>query len=563
MKCRIPAAFSALFLSACAARVPPHVVSPAAPIEVQILAINDFHGNIETPPDPVSITQPDGTILKTRVGGAAQLAGALEHAREGHPNTITVAAGDLIGASPLASAYFLDEPTIDAMNLLGLSLASVGNHEFDKGSAELLRMQNGGCAKNATRVPCRLEPFAGARFEYLAGNVVRADGSTIFPATAIRQVGPIRIGFIGETLKETATLVSPAGVAGLRFLDEAATANAVVPQLKAAGADAIVLLIHQGGKVPDSFEEEGCNDLTGDVLPILDKLDPAITTVISGHTHNAYACTLQRGGAARLLTSAGKYGFLYTDVRLNFDPATHQLIGERAVNVPVTGAAGSDTKVGLLVDRYVSAARPAAERVVGHLNGPATSPRSNGESPVADLIADAQLAATKAPNHGAADLSFINTGGARTDLVPRADGSVTYGQIFALEPFGNTLVVSNLTGAQLKALLEQQFEERDGKVQLRPSTLVPSAGFTFAFDLSRPQGSRITSMGLNGEPIDPAASYRVTVNNVLASGGDGYSVLTEATNAFDAGLDLDALEAWLATNPKVPMVGRIRDVTPR
>lgn len=563
MKFRIPAAFSALFLTACAARVPPHVVSPAAPIEVQILAINDFHGNIETPPDPVSITQPDGTILKTRVGGAAQLAGALEHAREGHPNTITVAAGDLIGASPLASAYFLDEPTIDAMNLLGLSLASVGNHEFDKGSAELLRMQNGGCAKNATRVPCRLEPFAGARFEYLAGNVVRADGSTIFPATAIRQVGPIRIGFIGETLKETATLVSPAGVAGLRFLDEAATANAVVPQLKAAGADAIVLLIHQGGKVPDSFEEEGCNDLTGDILPILDKLDPAITTVISGHTHNAYACTLQRGGAARLLTSAGKYGFLYTDVRLNFDPATHRLIGERAVNVPVTGAAGSDTKVGVLVDRYVSAARPAAERVVGHLNGPATSPRSNGESPVADLIADAQLAATKASNRGGADLSFINTGGARTDLVPRADGSVTYGQIFALEPFGNTLVVSNLTGAQLKALLEQQFEERDGKVQLRPSTLVPSAGFTFAFDLSRPQGSRITSMSLNGEPIDPAASYRVTVNNFLASGGDGYSVLTEATNAFDAGLDLDALEAWLATNPKVPMVGRIRDVTPR
>ena len=562
MKWRTPAAFSALFLSACA--VAPRVAqTPTPPIEVQILAINDFHGNIETPPDPVSITQPDGTALKIRVGGAAQLAGALEHAREGHPNTITVAAGDLIGASPLASAYFLDEPTIDAMNMLGLSVASVGNHEFDKGSAELLRMQNGGCGKNTTRVPCRLEPFAGARFEYLAGNVVRADGGTIFPATAIRQVGPIRIGFIGETLKETATLVSPAGVAGLRFLDEAATANALVPQLKAAGADAIVLLIHQGGKVPDSFEEQGCNGFTGDILPILDRLDPAITTVISGHTHNAYACTLQRGGAVRLLTSAGKYGFLYTDMRLNFDPATHQLTGERAVNVPVTGAAGSDANVDALVARYVSAARPAAERVVGHLSAPATSPRSNGESPVADLIADAQLAATKAPNHGAADLSFINTGGARTDLVPRADGSVTYGQIFALEPFGNTLVVSRLTGVQLKALLEQQFEERDGKVQLRPSTLVPSAGFTFAFDLSRPQGSRITSMSLNGKPVDPAANYRVTVNNFLASGGDDYSVLTQGTNAFDAGLDLDALEVWLATNPKVPAVGRIADMTPR
>ena len=561
---RVPAAFSVLFLSACAAQPPPRVARTApAAIEVQILAINDFHGNIETPPEPTAIIQPDGSILKARVGGAAQLAGALGQARQGHPNTIIVAAGDLIGASPLASAYFLDEPTIDAMNLLSLSLASVGNHEFDKGTAELLRMQNGGCGKNTTRVPCRLEPFAGARFEYLAANVVRADGSTIFPATAIRQVGPIRIGFIGETLKDTATLVSPAGVAGLKFMDEAATANALVPKLKAAGADAIILLIHQGGKVPDSFEEQGCNGLTGDILPILDKLDPAIVTVISGHTHQAYACTLQRGGAARLLTSAGKYGFLYTDVRLSFDPASHRLLGERALNVPVTGAVGADPTVAAVVNCYVAASRPAAERVVGHLSGPAIKTLENGESPVADLIADAQLAATKAPTSGGADVSFINTGGARTDLVPRSDGSVTYGQIFALEPFGNTLVVSSLTGAQLKALLEQQFEERDGKAQLLASTLVPSAGFTFTFDLSRPEWSRITGMSLNGKPIDPAAVYRVTVNNFLASGGDGYSVLTQGTNAFDAGLDLDALEAWLATNPAVPTVGRIREVTPR
>ena len=227
--------------------------APTTPIEVQILAINDFHGNIETPDEPASITRPDGTVLKARVGGAAQLASALERARQGHPNSITVAAGDLIGASPLASAYFLDEPTIDAMNLLGLSLASIGNHEFDKGSAELLRMQNGGCGKNTSRVPCRLEPFTGASFQYLAANVVRSDGSTIFPATALRQIGPIKIGFIGETLKGTATLVSPAGVAGLAFTDEAATANALVPRLKAQGAEAIVLLIHQGGKIPDTF----------------------------------------------------------------------------------------------------------------------------------------------------------------------------------------------------------------------------------------------------------------------------------------------------------------------
>jgi 5'-nucleotidase len=560
---RFTAGFAALFLAGCAAHVPPPAPVAQAPIEVQILAINDFHGNIETPSEPVAITQPDGTILKARVGGAAQLASALERARQGHPNSITVAAGDLIGASPLASAYFLDEPTIDSMNLLGLSVASVGNHEFDKGSAELLRMQNGGCETHTSRVPCRLERFSGARFQYLSANVLRADGSSLFPATAIRQVGPIRIGFIGETLKDTGTLVSPAGVAGLHFTDEAATANALVPKLKAAGADAIVLLIHQGGRVPDSFEEQGCNGLTGDILPILDKLDPAITTVISGHTHQAYACTVQRGGASRLLTSAGKYGFLYSDVRLRFEPATHRLIGEQAINLPVTGTAGSDPAVAALVGRYAAAARPAADRVVGHLSALARKASENGESEIADLIADAQFAATRPADHGAADLSFINTGGARTDLVPRSDGSITYGDIFAIEPFGNTLVVRTYSGAQLKSLLEQQFQVRSGKGALRPSTLVPSANFHFAYDLSRPEGSHIVAMNLDGKPIDPAARYRVSINNFLASGGDGYTVLTEGTDTYDAGLDLDALEAWLATNPKVPALGRIRDATPR
>lgn len=558
---KLSAAFSALFLSACATQQPPVAHAPPASIEVQILAINDFHGNIETPPGPVTIARADGSVLNVRAGGAAQLASALSKARQGHPYSITVAAGDLIGASPLASAYFLDEPTIDAMNMLGLSLASVGNHEFDKGSVELLRMQKGGCEKYTTRLPCRLEPFVGARFQYLAANVRRGDGSTLFPATAVKQVGPIRIGFIGETLKETATLVSPGGVTGLTFTDEAATANALVPQLKAAGADAIVLLIHQGGKVPDSFEEQGCKGFAGDILPILDRLDPAITTVISGHTHNGYACTLQRGGTARLLTSAGRYGILYSDVRLTFDPTSHRLLDGRAVNVPVTGDSGADPKVAALVDRYVAASRPAAERVVGRLAGAAVKTGENGESPVADLIADAQLAATKAPGRGNAQISFINTGGTRTDLVPRADGSITYGQIFALEPFGNTLVVRTLTGAQLKALLEQQFDEAKGG--LRASTLVPSANFHFAFDLSQPQGSRIVAMALDGKPIDPDGRYRVVVNNFLASGGDGYSVLTGGTDTFDAGLDLDALEAWLATNPAVPKLGRIRNATPR
>lgn len=541
-------------LAGCVAQ-PQHIASPASAVDVQILAINDFHGNLAPSAEPVRFELARDQFASAKAGGAANLGLELNNLRSGHNHTITVAAGDLIGASPLTSAYFLDEPTVDAMNMIGLSLASVGNHEFDKGSAELLRKQNGGCEKYTSLTPCRLEPFKGAKFEYLAANVVKADGRTLFPATAIRQFGPIRIGFIGMTLKETATLVTPTGVAGLHFTDEAATANALVPALKAEGADAVVLLIHQGGKLPDAYHLQDCDGLSGDILPILDKLDPAIATVISGHTHNAYMCEVQAGGARRLLTSAGKYGYFVTDLRLDFDPNTHRLLAQSARNVPIIRDSAGDPTTAALVKRYSDAAAPAAARIVGHLPGVVSSgAQEDRESPAADLIADAQLAATKAASRGGADLSFINTGGVRMDLVPAADGSITYAQIFAMEPFGNTLIVKSLTGAQLKALLEQQFEP-DGT--LRASSLVPSANFHYAFDATRPAGDRITAMTLGGNPIDPAKTYRVTVNNFLASGGDGYSVLTQGTDAFDAGLDLDALEAWLATNPPIPTGGRI------
>jgi 5'-nucleotidase len=551
---------AAAFLAAACTTVPASgPTQPTSAVEIQILALNDFHGNLERAVDPVRFQLGSDGFATGQVGGAAVVGAELAKMRAGHRYTITVAAGDLIGASPLTSAYFLDEPTINAMNLMGLELASVGNHEFDKGSAELLRMQNGGCGKYTTRVPCRLERFNGARFEYLAANVLKADGSTIFPGTAIRQIGPVRIGFIGMTLKETGILVTPAGVAGLRFADEAATANALVPQLKAAGADTIVLLIHQGGKTPETYRLNDCNGLSGDILPILDKLDPAIATVVSGHTHNAYACEIDRGGTKRLLTSAGKYGYFVSDLRLEFDPSTHRLLSQHAQNVPMIGDGREDSRIAALVKRYADAAEPAAARVVGHLSREARRSLTDSESAAANLIADAQLAATRASNRGASDISFINATGVRIDLVPRPDGSVTYGQIFALQPFGNNLVVKTLTGVQLKALLEQQFEIENGVTKLK-SLLVPSENFHFSYDLSRPEGQRIVAMQLAGKPIDPAAKYRVTVNNFLASGGDGFSVLNEGVDAFDAGLDLDALEAYLAKNPVAPPIGRINDV---
>ena len=559
---RIVAAFAALVLGGCAARVAPPAAAPRAfPVEVQILAFNDFHGNLLTP-DPVEVTQSDGTKRKIVTGGAARLAAALGELRAGDANTVTVSAGDTIGASPLISANYLDEPTIAAMNLLELEFNSVGNHEFDRGVDELKRMQAGGCAKFTRRKPCAVEPFAGARFRYLAANVVQADGSTIFPATGLKRfntsAGPIAIGFIGMTLKGTANLVTPSGVKGLTFRDEAETANALVPQLKAQGADTIVLLIHQGGKLPQFTTGNGCEGLYGEILPILGKLDPAIATVVSGHTHWAYVC---RGtpevGAGRLLTSAGKYGYFATDIQLRFDPVSHRLIGQDARNVIVgNGENGEDPAEKALIDRYANAVAPIASRIVGHLAASATKSAEDGESAAADLIADSMLAATRAPENGGAQLALVNGTGVRVDL---PGGDVRYDAAFAMMPFGNNLVVMTMTGAQLKAALEQQFAIPIRAGFHAPAALAPSAGFSFDVDLSKPNGSRVVAMRLNGKPVEPASRYRVVVNNYLASGGDSLSAFTAGTEITDKGIiDLDALVAWIAPGRTPPTPNRIR-----
>jgi len=572
------ALFALLALAGCATRpavAPP--VAPPAPVEVQILAINDFHGNLEPPKIGIEAGTPDAPV-QVPAGGVAFLATAAKTLRSGRPHSVTVSAGDMIGGTPLVSALFLDEPTIEAMEEVGVEYNAVGNHEFDKGSAELLRMQRGGCAKHTTKLPCRIEPFDGADFRFLAANVLTRDGRTLFPGTAIKDFGTVQVGFIGMTLKETATLVTPAGVAGLSFADEAATANAAVPALKAAGADAVVLLIHQGARTAGGYNDKLCPNLSGDILPIIARLDPAIDVVISGHTHAAYVCEVRQAARARpvLLTSAGRYGTLISDIRLTFAP-DGTLAGHRADNVIVQGegyAAGNsavpvspafprfaaDPATKALVDRYAAAAAPEAARVVGKLAGPVTRALTEDrEQTAGNLVADAQLAASRA--HGA-QIAFINSGGVRTDLVPAADGSVTYGQIFAMQPFGNNLVVKTLTGAQLKALLEQQFAS-GANTASKPNMLLASDGFFFAYDLGRPAGDRIVDMWLAGRRIDPAARYRVTVNNFLASGGDNFTVLAEAGDAVDAGLDLDALEAWLRKGAKVPGLGRIDDRTPR
>jgi 5'-nucleotidase len=533
-------------------------------VEVQILAFNDFHGNLETPA-PVELVEADRSKVKLAAGGAAQLAAKLQQLRRGARWSATVSAGDTIGATPLTSALFLDEPTIETMSRIGLEYNAVGNHEFDKGVLELKRMQEGGCTQHTQRMPCAVEPFKGGRFRYLAANVVQPDGSTVFQPTGVKSfdtpAGPIRIGFIGMTLKTTGNLVTPSAVKGLTFGDEAATANALVPLLKAQGADAIVLLIHQGGKLPTLNRGNGCDGLDGDIKPIVAKLDLAITTIVSGHTHWAYVCGGDGNaggfGADRLLTSAGKNGYFVTDIRLTFD-RTRRLIGQRAVNdlVEASTDAAEDAAIKTYVATYVAAAAPLANRIVGRLSAIARRSVFDGESAAANLIADSMLAATRDRSNGGAQIAMVNATGVRVDL---PSGEVRYKDAFAMMPFGNNLVVMTLTGAQLKQAIEQQFAipVRTGFDQ--PAVLAPSAGFTYRYDLSRPVGARIGAMMLNGKAVSPTARYRVVVNNYLASGGDGLKAFTGGTDVVDPGIvDIDALIAWIAPGRAPPAVDRVR-----
>ncbi|HYJ29542.1 MAG TPA: bifunctional metallophosphatase/5'-nucleotidase [Allosphingosinicella sp.] len=569
----------------------------AAPIEVRILAFNDFHGNLEPPRQAVSAPVP-GLAEPVRVpaGGAAYFATALARLRAEAPNSVTVSAGDMIGASPLVSSVFLDEPTIHAMNLMRVDFNAVGNHEFDRGRAELLRIQNGGCAQHGPRRPCQLEPFPGARFRILAANVLTESGETLLPASGMRSfgrgAGQVRIAFIGLTLRETPTLVTPSGVEGLTFADEAETINALVPRLRAEGADAIVVLIHQGAAQPGPRfagraamvePAPSCETMEGDLMPILARLDPEVDLVVSGHTHNAYICDYSTIDPTRpfLVTSAGRYGTALTSIRLTVDPA-RGVTARRADNVIVQGEAfrGSsgevpvsglfpsfprDPAVGALVDRYAAAADPLAARVVGRFTGPATREASPaGETVLGDLVADAQLAATRAPEHGGARIAFMNGSGVRAEIVPAADGSVTYGHIYAAQPFGNSLVVKTFTGRQIRRLLEQQFASGWNTVE-RPNMLMPSRGLSYAFDLSRREGQRILDLTLDGQPIRDEATYRVTMNSFLATGGDNFTIFRDGTNVFGGPQDLDAFEAYLAAAGSLtpPAANRITNRTPR
>jgi len=547
---------------------------------IQLLTINDFHGYLESggklttgyqhnadgSPKLDSFGHPVPNTVEA--GGAAYLAANLARARKGHRYTITAAAGDLIGASPMISSAFHDEPTVNALDDLGLAVSSVGNHEFDEGASQLLRMKRGGCLADGTGVAYQDScpsghKYRGSTYRYLAANVVLPTGQTLFPSYWIKHFGHgIKIAFIGMTLKGTPALVPPGGIAGLQFRDEVATANALVPQIKKQGVQSIVVLLHQGG-VPDyrvstktpskaappyNFRCDSKQGLTPDspVVAITKLLNPAIDLVVSGHTHQPYVCNVRdRLGRSRLVTSASSYGRAFTDIRLTYNLRTHDIVRSKvtATNRIVTRSIKPDARVAALVRQYRALLAPIASKVIGTIAVPLpNSASSTGEMQLGDLVADSLANDPTAAGGGTPDVAFMNRRGIRAGFAQA--GNVTFGRAFIVKPPNTSLVSMSMTGQQIIDLLNQQWSGPN--VGKHRKTLQVSDGFSYRWQATT-AGPVLdeASVRINGAPLVKTQTYRVVANNFLSDGGDGFAAFASATAKIVGALDLDAFVGYL------------------
>lgn len=549
---------STLLLGACATQG-----NSAPTVPVRLMAFNDFHGHLEPGSNSLTVPAPEGAAgtLKLAVGGAPWLAGTIDALRAQATHSVVISSGDMIGAAPLVSTLFRHESTIDAMNALGVDLGVVGNHEFDAGLTELRRVLGGGCAPTVAGSPfvsCARGAYSGARFPVMAANVEDAEGKPVLPPYVVREFEGERIGFIGVVTRSTPAIVVPSGIAGLKFLNEAATLNRYAQVLRSQGVRAIVAVVHEGGETKGSWNDPSCPGASGDIFEIADKLSPDIDVVFSAHTHQGYACVVdtphQKGLRIVQATSYGR-GLAVVDVQI--DRKTHEIDRQtiQVRNVPIlndrndaiTRAKFSPVTpradVAAIVDAYAALAAPRAQRVVGRINGRFEREAGGADFAAGRLIADAQLAATQPADRGGAQMALMNVGGIRASLTcPQAPPcDVTYGQVFTMQPFGNSLVVMTLTGRQLKAVLEDQHKPSADA----PHFLQPSAGLSYTWKRSAPYGERVRDLTLNGTPIDGDAKLRVTVNSYLAEGGDGFKRLRDGTDRLGGMQDVDALVDYL------------------
>ena len=556
MSIKLPSSVRSAFIAVavvtfagCASLQNTQPASLQGPLEVKLIAFNDFHGNLKTPSNRVPV--PDASqatgIRFDPAGGVAQFGALIKKLKAKNPNYAVVTGGDLVGATPLLSALFKDEPTIEAMNLIGLDFHAVGNHEFDYGAEHLQRLQSGGCAINIkSKLPdCgKREPYKGANFQFLAANVVEnTTGKTIFPPYGIKEFEGIKIAFIGMTLRDTPAIVRPGGTAGLTFNDEVETVIALIPELKKQGVEAIIVVMHEGGVQSGGINE--CIDFSGRGREIAEKFPTDISVVVSAHTHRYYICNV----ADKLITSAGSYGTLVTEIDLSIDRVTHKIIAKRAKNIVVDPNGPKDAALMALVEKYAQLAEPLESNEVAKFTSEVSLLANNaGESSLGNLIADAHLFATSAPDKGGAVIAFNNPGSLRAPIIPNANGGVSYGALFKVQPFQNDLITMTLTGAQIKTVLEQQFLTT--ALGERPRLLGVSKGFSYSWDGSKPRGERVVpgSMRLNGMLIRADLQYRVTANSFVAGGSEGYTEFREGTERQVSVLDLEALLQFLAAH---------------
>jgi 5'-nucleotidase len=533
-------------------------------VDLQLLGLNDFHGQLE----PVPSTSSGGRVGSIPAGGAEYLATHVRALEQGVRNSLVVSAGDLIGASPLTSALFHDEPTIEAMNKIGLDINGVGNHEFDEGEQELLRMQYGGCHPNP--VPpsetCANGRFRGAKFDFLAANVVRkSNGRTLFPAYEIRKVDGVKVGFIGMTLEGTPLIVSPSGISNLKFLDEAETANRYARELRRKhDVEAIVVLLHEGGaQNPTSSPINDCINFNGPLVDIVNRTTDDVDLFITGHTHQPYSCVLD----GRPVTSAFSTGRVVTDIDLKLGRRSEDVEQVAVNNMIVTQDVARDAEMTSLITRYKDLAAPAANTVIGQIASSITRAQdSSGESQAGNLIADSQHEASSGPSTGQAVAAFMNPGGVRADFVFDAPagtgGELTYGEAFSVQPFGNNLTTITLTGAQIWTMLQQQWCGNGTTPRLNPIgtnggpvILAPSDAVRYTWSAKGDPcaNNYVDTLSIGGAavPNDGTQSYRITVNSFLADGGDGFPVLTQGTNRLGGVVDLDALAAYFAAHSPV------------
>ncbi|OKJ99389.1 5'-nucleotidase [Streptomyces sp. CB03234] len=534
-------------------------------VDVQLLSFNDLHGNLEPPAGSsgqVTHRHEDGTTTKIDAGGVEYLATHLRTAREGNPYSVTAAAGDMIGGSPMLSGLFHDEPTVEALNKLKLDVSSVGNHEFDEGARELARMQNGGCHPTGG---CYEEgkTFPGAAFPYLAANVTdEKTGKPILDPYFVWEKDGVKVGFIGVTLEGTPNIVTAEGVKGLKFGDEVETINKYTKVLERKGVKSIVALIHEGGAPASASYNYDCDSpgagdgISGPIVDIAKKLNPQVDALVTGHTHQAYVCTIpDPSGKPRMVTSASSYGKLYTDTTLTYDRRSKDIVrtAVESANHVVSRDVPKAADMTSLIERWNTLAAPIANKPQGYISADINGRGSTAyEKPLGDLIADAQLAGLAPADKGGAQIALMNPGGIRADLVYKASGSegdgvVTYGEAFTVQPFTNMMNVVDLTGAQLITGLQQQVS---GSNEASPKILQVSKGFTYTLDMTKTGAARVVtgSVKLNGEPIDPAKTYRVAMNEFLAGGGDGFPALAQGTNKLVGASDLDVFNAYLSAN---------------